>query len=373
MENQMIERYICDLIIKSSPECPMWNVEIMKGESPTWNYVDGCMLKAIMELYRFRKSAIFLNFVVRYTDYYIMEDGTIKTYDMMNYSLDDLAASSILFDLYEFTNNEKYLRAIQKCSLQLFNQPRTYEGSFWHKRKHPNQVMLDGLYMGQQFYMLYETKLDGKRNYDDIRKQYEIARTHMFDPLTGLYYAGYDSSKKAFWCNPSTGLSKGFCLRSIGWYLMSLIEILELIDPKEKDYFFYERILTEEVENILKYQDPDTKMFYHVPNYFRKEGNYLETSGSAMIAYVLLKGARLKILPSYYSRIGQQIFYGICFNSFKSKNGELCLSGICLSTSLGNDLSKDGSYEYYISQPIVDNDAKGVGPFLLAYLETLKR
>ncbi len=372
MENQLIEKYIEDLITKSTPERPMWNVEILKGKSPTWNYIDGCMLKALLELYRVRKNDIYLKFVISYTDYYIMEDGTIKTYDMMSFSLDDLAASAILFDLYEFTNNEKYLKAIQRCSWQLLKQPRTYEGSFWHKTRHPNQVWLDGLYMGQVFYMLYETKLNGRRNYDDIRKQYEIVKSHMLDPETGLYFHGYDASKKAFWCNPTTGLSKGFWLRSLGWLLMSLIEILAVMDPNEKDYSFYKNMLAEEVDSILKYQDPESKMFYQAPNYPKREKNYLETSGSSMVAYAILKGVRLKVLPSQYSQIGLDIFNGICNKYLTNKDGNLNLGGICLMAGLGNALFRDGSYEYYMSEPIVENDAKGVGPFLLAYIETLR-
>ncbi len=373
MKNELIEAYIKRLITESTPEKPLWNVEILQGRKPSWNYIDGCMLSALIALFQIRKNQQDLDFILSYTDSFIEEDGTIPTLKIEEYSLDDLSESRILFDLYDLTGKEKYLKAIHYSYQQLLKQPRTFEGNFWHKPRHPHQVWLDGLFMGQVFYMRYETKINHQKNYADIRHQYELVRKHLYNPQTGLYYHGYDSSKTAFWCDKETGLSKGYWLRACGWYLMSLVEILSDMDSKHEDALFYKQLLSEAVEGILPYQDTETKLFYNVPNYPKREGNYLETSGSSMIAYTLLKGSRIGVLDKKYHAIGKEIFEGICQKYLSVKNGNLNLGGICLMAGLGNALFRDGSYEYYISEPVVENDAKGVGPFLLAYIETLRK
>ncbi|MDE7106322.1 MAG: glycoside hydrolase family 88 protein [Anaeroplasmataceae bacterium] len=371
-EIQIIENYISKLIQTSTPLNPMWNVEIQKGRAPSWNYIDGCMLKAILELYELRKNTSYLNFIIQYTDYFVLDSGLIQTYNPLEYSLDNLSESSILFDLWKYTKNEKYSKAIDYTYTQIQSQPRTYEGNFWHKPRHPNQVWLDGLYMAQIFYMRYETIFNQNKNYPDIRHQYELVRNHMFNKEKQLYYHGYDASKEAFWCNKETGCSKGYWLRALGWYITSLVELMADMDQKHPDYLFYSSLFKEAIDGILLYQDKDSKMFYQVVDQVNRPGNYLETSGSAMISYSILKATRLGILSKKYRTIGLEIFDGICNKYLKVENGEIHLGGICLLAGLGNALFRDGSFEHYIQEEIVEDDAKGVAPFLLAYIERLK-
>ena len=226
--------------------------------------------------------------------------------------------------------------------------------------------------MAQVFYMRYETYLNHMQNYSDIRKQYEVVRLHMFNENTKLYHHGYDASKEAFWCDKETGLSKSHWLRAIGWYITSLVEILSDMDKKHSDFEFYKNLLNEAIEGILLYQDKKTKLFYQVVDQMDKKGNYLETSGSAMISYVLLKGSRIGVLPKRYHEKGKEIFEGICRTYLTITEDKINLGGICLLAGLGNALFRDGSFEYYISEPIVENDAKGVAPFLMAYIELLR-
>ncbi len=373
-ENELIENYVKRLMKESTPLLPVWNVERLRGQiDPGWNYIDGCMLKALLEFYRVKKDQAFLDYVVSYANHFITEDGTIPTLHIERYSLDDLSESRILFDLYDFTNEEKYAKAIEYSYEQILNQPRTYEGAFWHKARYPHQLWLDSLFMGEVFYMRYETKLNQCQNYADIKAQYEIAYKHMYNPKTGLYYHAYDASKNSFWCDKETGLSKGYWLRACGWYVMSLVEVLANIAPMDDSISFYQRLLSEAIVGLLQYQDPKTRLFYNVPNEPKREGNYLECSGSAMIAYTLLKGARLKVLPDECHSIGAAIFQSICENFLKIENGKPTLTGICLSAGLGgHSLSNDGSFEYYCQEPVVNDDAKGSAAFLLAYLEMIR-
>jgi len=372
---EVLDKYI-DKLMTSAPDMPLWNIESIKhGKKPGWNYIDGCMTASLIELWKTRKDKKYFDFVKKFVDYYVNEDGTILGYDKEKYSTDDMSESRILFDLYKETKEEKYSKAIELTYSQILTHPRTKEGNFWHKKIYPNQIWLDGLYMAQVFYTRYQTERN-KKNYTDIVNQFNNVYNIMRDKETGLYYHGYDSEKTMFWADKKTGLSKNFWLRSIGWYTVALVDVLSYLDEQMYDeYATIKKILKDTVDAILKYQDAESKMFWQVPNFPNREGNYLETSGSAMIAYACLKGARLKALPERYSKIGLDIFNGIC-NKYLTvrEDGDLNLGGICLVAGLGpdNNRRRDGSYEYYISEPVVENDAKGVGPLIMTYTEVLK-
>jgi unsaturated rhamnogalacturonyl hydrolase len=230
--------------------------------------------------------------------------------------------------------------------------------------------------MMQVFYTRYETERNKFKNYSDIVGQFKNVYDIMRDKETGLYYHAYDSSKSMFWANKETGLSQNYWLRSIGWYTVALIDVYDYMDEQMYDEFNTLKVIFKEaIDGILLYQDKESKMFWQVPNFPGREGNYLETSGSSMISYAILKGVRLGVLPERYQRIGVEIFEGIVSKYLTVKeDGDLNLAGICLVAGLGpeNNLRRDGSYEYYISEPIVENDAKGVGPLIMAYTELKK-
>lgn len=368
-----IENYINYLMINSTPERPIWNVEqLVSGKVIEWNYIDGCMIKAILEMYAITKEKKYLTFADAYIDPRVKEDGTISGYDVDELNIDNINAGKTLFELYDLTGKEKYKRAIELIYSQVEKMPRTKNGNFWHKNIYPNQVWLDGLYMCQPFYMEYETRFNNKKKYDDIYQQFFEVEKQMKDPRTGLYYHAYDASKKMFWCDVVTGLSQNFWLRAIGWYSMALLDTLEKAeDKKSESYQQLEMIFCHLIDSMLKYQDP-SGMWYQVVNYGKMEKNYLETSGSAIMAYAILKGVRMGILTEDYMKLGEQAFYGICDKYLQKHGDELSLGGICLVAGLGGEENRSGTYEYYMSEPIVKNDAKGVGPFLLAYTELMK-
>ena len=371
---KIINKYI-DKLMTSSPDMPLWNIEVIRsGKKPAWNYIDGCMTSSLIEMYKTTKDEKYIDFVKRFVDFYVFEDGSIRGYDPSKYSTDDVCESRILFDLYDLTKDEKYNKAIELTYTQVLNHPRTKEGNFWHKKIYPHQIWLDGLYMMQPFYVRYKA-LRGDKDYTDSINQFVNVRKIMFDENKKLYYHGYDSSKTMFWADKNTGLSKNFWLRSIGWYTVGLIDVYNYIIDDDSSKKIIKDIFIETIEGLLQYQDKESKMFYQLPYYPNKEGNYLETSGSSMIAYAILKGVRLGVLDITYQKIGLDIFNGIC-NKYLSvnKDGDLNLGGICLVAGLGpeNNLRRDGSYEYYISEPIVENDAKGVGPLIMAYTEVMK-
>lgn len=371
MMYEKIDRYIDRLLDGSTPDAPLWNIEnIRLGKKPAWNYIDGCMITALLCASEITGEKKYFDFAENFIDYYVFDDGTIRGYSKEKFNLDDVNEGKVLFELYEKTGKEKYKKAIFLLESQLEEQPRTNTGNFWHKKIYPNQIWLDGLYMGQVFSALFK-KYFGNKDYSDVINQYKNVRKLMFDENKRLYYHGCDCSKKAFWADKETGCSKNFWLRSIGWFCISLIDIIEFIDD-ENAKSELEKIFAEAVEGISQYADKDTAMYYQVVDKGGKEGNYLETSGSSMIAYAMMKGARLGVIDKKYAEAGRKTFDGICQKYLSiSENGDLNLGGICLVAGLGpeDNPRRDGSYEYYISEPVVENDAKGVAPFVLCYTE----
>lgn len=369
-----IDAYIEKLLNCSTPDAPIWNIEsIRQGKMPHWNYIDGCMITALLEIGKITGDKKYFDFSDKFIDYYISNDGEILGYNIEKYNLDDLNEGRVLFDLYERTGKEKYRLAIEKQAEQLKTQPRTCTGNFWHKLIYPNQIWLDGLYMAQVFSTKYR-KYFGKKDYSDVLLQIKNVRKYMFDEKLGLYYHGLDCSKSIFWADPETGLSKSFWLRSIGWYAVAMIDIIEICDNEEVKSEI-SLIFRELIESIIRYRDTDTKMYYQVVNMGDRPENYVETSGSAMIAYAQLKGARLRILSPEFAQYGKETFNGICDKYLTAgDDGGLNLSGICLVAGLGpeNNTRRDGTFEYYISEPVVENDAKGVAPFILCYTEILR-
>jgi len=369
-------------ILKSTPDKPLWNIEhILEGHKPKWNYVDGCMLKSIMDLYYATNDMKYFDFVKNFVDYYVDADGTILGYNEEDYNCDNVNEGKVLFDLYKKTKNEKYKKAITNIYKQLEKQPRTKEGSFWHKKIYENQIWLDGLYMVMPFYMEYEIEFNNSRYYNDIIKQFTNVYDIMRDKNSGLYFHGYDSEKKMFWADNKTGLSPNFWSRSMGWFAMALVDTLEKTDKMFLyEYELLQKYLRELIDSLLVLiKSSDTKMFYQVPNLPSEEGNYLETSGSCAIAYTILKAVRLKFLPDYYYEYGLEIFNAIVESKLSFEDDNFILKDICLVAGLGGMPSKgdyklrDGTLEYYFSEPIVTNDAKGLAPFIFTFAEVLRR
>jgi len=369
-----IEKYIDSLMENSTPDRPVWNKEkIMQGLKSTWNYIDGCMIKAVLEMYAITKDEKYLKFADAFIDCKVNEDGSIEGYDVDELNIDNVNAGKTLFELYDLTGKEKYRRAIDVVYSQIQKMPRTKEGSFWHKNIYPNQVWLDGLYMCQPFYMEYETRFNQKKNYDDIFHQFDEVVKNMRDPKTGLYYHAYDSSREMFWCDRVTGLSQNFWLRALGWFSMALLDTLDKADAScGQPYEKLKTVFAELIDAMLRYQD-ESGMWYQVVNVGGMEKNYLETSGSSIMAYALLKGVRLGFLPQEYREYGKKAFHGICDKYLTTDaDGSLHLGGICLVAGLGGKQMRPGTFDYYMSEPVVSDDAKGVGPFLLAYTEMLR-
>ena len=371
---EAIDRYVFSLIERSTPERTVWNLEKIRDGVPTnWNYIDGCMITALLAMADISGDERYFSFSRRFIDAFVSEDGQVRTFEADKHTLDDINEGRVLFPLYERTGDERYRRAAQRLKAALDQQPRTHEGSFWHKQIYPNQVWLDGIYMAMPFLALYERDF-GTGDYSDVMRQIQTVHDRMRDEATGLYYHGYDASRSAFWADRQTGLSRSFWLRSIGWFSVALADLMEIL-PAGEGRDGLRGIFADLMESVWRFSDPDTGMYWQVPNLPGEPGNYLESSGSAMLAYAMLKGARLGALSAEYADRGQRTFDGIIREYLTIEGEELNLGGICLVAGLGpeDNRRRDGSYAYYISEPVVQNDAKGVAPFVLCYTEIKRR
>ncbi len=369
--NETIERYILELIRRSTPRRTAWNLEkIREGRDVAWNYIDGCMLTALTAMTEITGDDRYAAFVEQVADSFVREDGSIDTFRPEKHALDDYNEGRILFPMYGRTGNDKYRKAAQTLYRCLAEQPRTPEGNFWHKEIYPNQVWLDGTYMALPFLAMYEDTF-GQGEIRDVMEQLRVVRARMRDPETGLYYHGYDASRKAFWADPETGLSKNFWLRAMGWYSLALADLVEIIPKGMEERDELAEILRDLMTSIQAWADPESGMYCQVVNQPGRQGNYPETSGSAMIACAMLKGARLGVLDGSFREQGKKTFEGIVRNHLRVKDGMIGLDSICLVAGLGpeDNRRRDGSYEYYISEPVVSDDAKGAAPFVLCYTE----
>lgn len=370
----LMREYMDYLLERSTAENPAWNIEMQRGANITkWNYIDGCMITAILSLHSITGEERYLAFADRFMDWFVRDDGSIRAYDMEEYNLDNINPGKNLFTLYNLTGKEKYRAGIETIRAQLNGMPRTREGNFWHKKIYPWQVWLDGLYMAQPFYVQYETLFNGMRGCRDSFLQFQNVRRLMKNSATGLYYHGYDESRAMYWADPATGLSSNCWLRALGWFTMSLVDTLEVLD--EQMYYEYrslQKMLRELIDAVLPWQH-ESGMFYQVIDRGDAPGNYLETSGTALIACGILKAARLGLLPDKYRPFAEKAFFGTASRYLsRGEDGALRLGGICLVAGLGGQTRRDGSLDYYFSEPVVENEAKGVAPMMLAYTEILR-
>lgn len=350
--------------------------QFRKTDRNMWNYEDGCVLIGLRAMYQATGDNFYLNALRSFTDRYIEVDGNIRNYVAAEYNLDYIPAGCVLYTLYDKTCEPRYRKAIETLEEQLRHQPRTPCGSFWHKAIYPNQVWLDGLYMGLPFHANYAIRFGDESALDDIMLQFRNARKYLYDEKTGLYYHAWNETKDVFWADPKTGLSPNFWTRAIGWYLMALADIYGMIPDNRTDLIDEMAALWKEaIDGMLRWQEKDSGLFYQLPALLNEKRNYLETSGSLMVAYSLLKGARLDVLTEpEYRAAGEKILVCIELRKFTVHDGKVELHGICKGAGLGptGNLHRNGTVDYYLSEDVVHDEQKGVGVCMMAYAEYLQ-
>ena len=349
--------------MKRNPEA--WMLDFSKA--PKWNYCHGLVLQAILQTWEKTNDSKYYDYAYDFSELMVNNDGTIKTYRPEEYNIDRVNSGKMLFPIYKKTHNPKLKKAITLMRDQMKTHPRTSEGSFWHKKIYPHQVWLDGVYMACPFLAEYALLFDEPELFDDVALQIIDAHKYLYDSKTGLYYHGWDESREQRWSDPETGLSSHFWSRGIGWYMMAIVDVLDFLPedhPKRGEII---SILQNLSSSLEKYRDKKTGMWWQVTNLGTREGNYIESSASAMFLYSWVKGAQKGYLDKSYLKKGQKA-YKQYIKRFIKKNadGTLSITDGCSVAGLGGDkVYRDGSFEYYISEPIRNDDPKAVGPFIM--------
>ncbi len=359
-----------------------WSVRVAESvmrRSPQthrrWDYTQGVVLGAIERVGLARRDPAMLAYVKANMDRWVKPDGSIEGYDMAEYNIDEVSQGRLLFGLYERTRDARYKKAADVLRQQLRTHPRTAEGGFWHKQIYPQQMWLDGLYMGQPFFAQYAKTFGEPAAFDDIARQFLLVTRHTLDPRTGLMYHGWDAAKAQPWADTATGLSANFWGRAMGWYVLGVVETLDHFPADHPERAAVIKTLADAAEGIARVQDPVTGLWWDVMDQPNRAGNYLEASASSMFVYALAKAARLGYVDARYRAVAERGFDGLLANLVRENpDGTVSLVNVVQVSGLGGNSRKDGSYRdgsfaYYVSEPVVTDDYKGVGPFILAALE----
>lgn len=360
------------------------------SSKPKWSYVMGIELEAMLDTYLKYGGDDILAYCREYTDTMIASNGAIRGFRMEDYNLDNIRTGHFVTRMYQLQPEKKNLLAMQLMMKQLKKQPRTIADKvYWHKAIYSYQVWLDGIFMGLPFYTLTARDLlkqkDAQKIYDDAVNQISVTYQRTFDPKTGLNRHAWDETREMFWADKETGLSQHCWGRAQGWYTMALIELLDALPENYSRRGEVIELLRKDLDAVIKWQDKKTGVWYQVMDSPEREGNYLESTCSSMFAYALLKAYRKGYLGEKYRDAGIKAYKGI-INNFIRVNADktISLTQCCAVAGLGPGISakvlkaapkvkenkrRDGSFQYYLSEPVRDNDAKGVGPFIWASLE----
>ncbi|MBS7458179.1 glycoside hydrolase family 88/105 protein [Coralloluteibacterium stylophorae] len=338
-----------------------------RSYKPSWNYEDGVVWKGALDLAAAGVERTLADFVYREVSRRIGCDGRIDGYDPGEFNIDNVNPGRVLFALWKDSGEERFRLALDHQLAQLAAHPRTASGNFWHKRIYPNQVWLDGLYMAQPLRCLVARDAGDAATLDDVVGQFGQTHAHLRDPDSGLLVHGWDESRSERWSDSATGRSPNVWGRALGWYLMALVDCIEAIDAPDRSGPLAAQ-LRGQVDLLLPLRSADG-LWYQLAALPGQAGNYEETSASLMIAYALMKAARLEVLEPACGEAGAQALRAVVAR-FLDRDA---LGGICGVAGLGNVPYRDGSIDYYLGEAIVPNDPKGVGALLMALSEFLRR
>ena len=351
--------------MKRAPQA--WQLD--HGKRLYFGYSQGVGTLAMLKVWKETGDDKYLDYVVEWADTLINDQGEIHLYKVETYNIDYINSGKVLFEVYRQTGNEKYRLAMDRLVDQMKMHPRTHEGVFWHKLIYQHQIWLDGLYMGSPFLAEYAVTFNRPELIDDVMNQFLVTAKRTYDEATGLYYHAFDESKRQLWANKETGQSPNFWGRSIGWWFMALVDVLDYIPEDHSQRHELIDMIRGLAEVLPRYQDT-SGLWYQVLDQGDREGNYLEASVSSMFMYSFAKAVNKGYIDKQYRAVAEKAYEGLMNRLIvENEDGTLTLTQCCSVVDLGGNPYRDGSFEYYISEKIRDNDAKATGPFIMGCLE----
>ncbi len=334
---------------------------------PKWSYSAGLELYSIYKAGEQTGNQKYIHYAASYIDTLVNEKGIIKEYKMSQFNIDQVNPGKLAFMMYHKEPTQRLKNVLDTLRQQMRLHPRTSDGSFWHKKIYPHQVWLDGLYMAGPFLAEYAKTFNEPALFEDVALQIiQVAKIMRDSTNTGLYYHGWDESRKQRWSNPQTGLSPNFWSRSMGWYLMAIVDVLDFMPANHPARPEMIKITKDLLDSLDKFRDPKSGMWYQVTNMGHRKGNYLESSGSVMFIYAMKKAALKGYLDKSYLKKANKLYKQFTKQFVEyHEDGTISITNCCEVSGLGGaGRYRDGSFEYYISEPIRNNDAKTVGPFI---------
>ena len=354
------------------------------SSKPKWSYVMGIEMEGMLDTYEHYKEGnnAILDYLKEYPAKMIDEKGNITGYKYEDFNLDNVRTAKFIQRMHNLFSTKGTEKALKTLFKQLQNQPRTKEGVYWHKAIYANQVWLDGIFMGLPFYCNYAVQTmkpkKAEKYLNDAVDQMVKTDYRTYDEKTQLWKHAWDETHQQFWANKEDGKSQHCWARALGWYVMAMTECLDAMPENYARRQEVNDLLNKAMKSVVKYQDKKTGVWYDVLD-VKSDKNYLESTASSMFAYVLLKGYRKGYLSEEYLKAGVKAYNGILKQFIKvNADKTISLTRCCAVSGLGPgpgpyvkkpNYKRDGSFEYYMSEPIRDNDAKGVGPFIWASLE----
>jgi unsaturated rhamnogalacturonyl hydrolase len=333
------------------------------GNKAKWSYDQGVILKGIEALWYATGDPQYYQYILHSMDYYVKEDGSVYDYKPDEFNIDHLNNGKMLLTLFQVTGKEKYKKALDQMYGQWKQQPRNEFGGLWHKKIYPNQMWLDGLYMGAAFYAQYASVFHDTAAYNEITRQFVLAEEHTRDAQTGLLVHAWDAAKIQKWADPKTGKSPHVWGRAMGWYGVALVDALDYYPVNHPGRDTLIQILNRYAAAIVKVQNSNG-LWYDIIDAPNDPRNYYEASASSMMAITLFKAVKNGYIASSYLQNAKKAYAGLVANCVKYNNGDFELHNTVSVSGLGGNPYRDGTLDYYFKEPIVVNDPKGMGAFL---------
>ncbi len=365
VEKDTYARRFADSEMKRFPQA--WQLD--HGKRLYFGYAQGVGCCAMLKMWQHTGDEKYLEYVKQWADTIIDAQGNIHLYQVETYNIDYINSGKVLFDIYNETKDEKYKLAMDRLINQMKHHPRTLEGAYWHKLIYQHQIWLDGLYMASPFLARYGKEFNKPEWIDEAVKQFTLCRQHTYDEKTGLYHHAWDESKSQRWADPETGHSPNFWGRSIGWWFMALVDVLDYIPADHPGRDSIISWIQGLADTLPKYQDKNG-LWYQVLDQPAREGNFPEASVTTQFMYAYAKAINKGYIDKSYRQYAEKAFNGIVSKLItENPDGTLTLTRCCQVGGLGGNPYRDGSFEYYIGEKMRDNDAKATGPFIMGCIE----
>jgi alpha-L-fucosidase 2 len=330
-----------------------------------WGYDIAIIALGFLDLYRETGDTQWLRYAEGVVGDCIAEDGRITDrYRDGEYNIDMIKPGSPLLDLHALEPRERYRIAIETLRQQLREHPRTSDGGFWHKLRYPWQMWLDGLYMGAPFLAQYARDFGEPEAFDDVVRQFVLMDRHSWMPEKALHMHAWDEARAQPWADPATGLSHNFWSRSVGWFGMAMVDALDYLPADHAGRPIIVEILGRWSAGVARWQDPATGLWWQVTDQGGRDGNYLEATATAMFLYTWVKAVNRGYLErETYAPAIKAAWEGMRTRLLDlDSDGDLHLMQCCRVAGLSDD--RDGSFAYYMSERVIANDPKGVGPLI---------